>query len=182
MAEIRAKKTTLLAILAALAWSAAAQTVSVVPAEGADFAPPPEGSGSPIGYLVSGCLGALFEAGFVVTDETVFRGPRSAWEGSGGGLERGLAGAKEGLVDYVIAIYVDWAPSSFHKSVLLPAGIAYGLVRVSDGKTIIKGETAGVPDSEEASARFAETASQAGAQAALPCVKSLRTLAMGGRE
>ena len=129
-----------------------------------------------MGYLVSGCLNAFFDAGFIVTDDAAFRGPRSAWEGSG----YSLAGAKEGLVDYVVSLYVDWAPSSFHKDALLPTGIAYSLVRVSDGKIIIKGDMAGIPDSEEASAHFAQTASQAGARIALPCVESLRTLAMGG--
>jgi hypothetical protein len=176
MVETSVRKLALLIALFSLACASAALTVSVVPAEGKAFAPPPDGSGSPLGYLVSGCLGSLFDAGFVVTDETPFRGSRSAWGASGFALN----GAKEGLVDYVIALYIDWAPSSFHKDALLPAGIAYSLVRVSDGKIIIKGDMAGIPDSEEASAHFTQTASQAGAQAALPCVESLRTLAMGG--
>jgi hypothetical protein len=176
MAEKSFRKLTLLALLAALACEAAALTVSVVPAEGKAFSPPPDGSGSPLGYLVSGCLNAFFDAGFVVTDDAAFRGPRSAWEGS----SFALAGAREGLVDYIVALYVDWAPSAFHKDALLPTGVAYSLVRVSDGKLIIKGDMAGIPDSEEAAAHFAQAASQAGARIALPCVESLRTLAMGG--
>ena len=184
MAEKSVRKLALLIVLVSLAGASAALTVSVAPAEGKPYAPPPEGSGSPLGYLVSGCLGALFDAGFVVTDDAAFRGPSSDWGISGGvgtgGLALALAGAKEGLVDYVIALYVDWAPSSFHKDVLMPAAIAYSLVRVTDGKVIIRGNMAGIPDSEESSTHFDQAASQAGAQVALPCVKSLRTLAMGG--
>jgi hypothetical protein len=176
MAENMLRKTALLATLASLAWASAALTVSVAPAEGKADAPPAGVSGSPLGYLVSGCLGVLFDAGFVVTDDAPFQGTRSAWAG----IDFATAGAKEGQIDFVVALYVDWTVSGFHKDVLLPTAIAYKLVRVSDGKVIIEGDMAGSPDSEEASAHFAQTASQAGAKTALPCVKSLRTLAMGG--
>jgi hypothetical protein len=175
MAITTVRKAALLALLASMAYTSAAMTVSVVPAEGKDYAPPPDGSGSPMGYLVSGCMNPLFDSGWVVTDAEVFRGPRSAWS-PGYALE----GAREGLVDYVIALYVEWAPSSFHKDALLPADVAYRIVRVADGKVIMEGDVEGVPDSEEASARFDETASRAGARAALACAKMLRTLAMGG--
>jgi hypothetical protein len=176
MAVNALRKLTLLATLASMAWASAALTVSVAPAEGKEYASPPEGPGSPIGYLVSGCLGVLFDAGFVVTDDSPFHGTRSAWAGS----DFASAGAKESLVDFIVALYVDWKASSYRRDVLLPNLIAYKLVRVSDGKTIIEGDMAGNPDSEEASAHFAQTASQAGAKTALPCVESLRTLAMGG--
>jgi hypothetical protein len=182
MAAPMLRKLAFLAFFVSLASAAPALTVSVAPAEGSAFAPPPEGSGSPIGYLVSGCMNLLFDSGWVVTDAEAFRGPRSAWGDSGGTLAGALKGAKEGLVDYLIALYVDWTPSSFNKDALLPALVSYSLVRVGDGKVILEGDVGGSPDSEEAAAHFTQAASQAGAQAALPCVKLLRTLAMGGEK
>jgi hypothetical protein len=176
MANTMIQKLALLAVLASLACAASALTVSVAPAEGTAYAPPPDGSGSPLGFLVSGCMNMLFDSGCVVTDSEAFRGPRSAW----GEFGPALRGAREGYVDYVIALYVDWSPSSFRKDTLLPAAIAYSLVRVADGKVLIEGDMAGSPDSEDASAHFEQVATQAGAEAALPCVKLLKTLAMGG--
>jgi hypothetical protein len=179
MAKTMLRKLALLAFLSSLACSAAALTVSIVPSEGKGYAPPPDGSGSPLRFLVSGCLDRLFDAGYVVTDANADRVSRSDW-GLGGVAAGILEEAREGLVDYIIALYVDWMPSTFHKDVLLPASIEYRLVRVADGKVMIDGDTAGSSDSEESSSHFDRTASQAGAKAALPCVEILKALAMGG--
>jgi hypothetical protein len=176
MMEKMVRKLALMAVLASMASGALALTVSVVPSEETAYAPPPAGSGSPLGFLVSGCMNRLFDSGYIVTDAEAFREPRSSWLASGAAL----TGAREGFVDYIVALYVDWSASAFRKDTLLPAGIGYSLIRVSDGKILLKGDIAGSPDSEEASAHFERTASQAGAEAALPCVKILETLAMGG--
>lgn len=176
MANHAARKLALLVLLAAIALPAAALTVSVAPAEGKEYAPPPDGAGSPLRFLMSGCMDALFDAGWIVTDSAASRVPRSDW---GRGAEA-LAEAREGRVDYMIAIYVDWSPSSFHKGVLLPSAVAYGIVRVKDGKTIIEGEVKGSPDTEETSTHFAEAASRVGAQLAQACAKSLRSFSTGG--
>lgn len=186
MMEKTVRKLALMAVLASLAGGALALTVSVVPSEETAYAPPPAGSGSPLGFLVSGCMNRLFDSGYIVTDAEAFREPRSSWLALGavdsGAALAGIAlmGAREGFVDYIVALYVDWSASAFRKDTLLPAGIGYSLIRVSDGKILLKGDIAGSPDSEEASAHFERTASQAGAEAALPCVKILETLAMGG--
>jgi hypothetical protein len=180
MATTMSRKLGLLFLLASLICPAAAMTISVVPAEGKDYAPPPDGSGSPLGYLMSGCMGVLFDSGWIVTDAEAFRGPRSAWSVSGGALAGTLEGAREGLVDYLIALYVDWTPSSFLKGTLLPAAVAYSIVRVADGKIIIEGEVEGSPDTEQTADHFAEAAARVGAGVALSCVKPLRALAMGG--
>jgi hypothetical protein len=176
MATTLFRKLALLALMGFLAFPVVGMTVSVVPAEGKDYAQPPDGSGSPLGYLMSGCMGVLFDSGWIVTDAAAFLGPRTAWKPA----DYALPDAREGLVDFVIAIYVDWAPSSFHKGTLLPANVAYSLVRVADGKTIIEGEVEGSPDSEETSTHFAEAASSVGERVAQACSKPLKTLAMGG--
>jgi len=176
MAKTLFRKLALLALLGFLALPVFGMTISIVPAEGKDYAPPPDGSGSPLGFLMSGCMGLLFDSGWIVTDAEAFRGPRAAWKP----VDYALPGAREGLVDYLIAIYVDWAPSSFNKETLLPNHVAYSLVRVADGKTIIEGELVGSPDSEEASTHFADAASRVGALVARACEKPLKTLAMGG--
>jgi hypothetical protein len=178
MATIPFPKIAIFALITSFAFQAAALTVSVAPAEGEGYAPPPDGQGSPMRFLVSGCMDVFFDAGWIVTDSEAVRGPRSSWVPA----DRALAGASEGLVDFVVAIYVDWASSAFHKGTLLPGTVSYSIVRVADGKTIIEGEVKGSPDSEEASSHFAEAASMAGARVAQACARSLRTLAMGGEK
>jgi hypothetical protein len=170
------RKLALFALCCSLALPAAALTVSIAPAEGSDYASPPEGSGSPLEFLVSGCMGVLYDAGYIVTDSEAYRAPRAAWNPK----DHTLSGAKEGLVDCIVALYVDWVPSAFSKGTLLPVAVAYCVVRVADGSIIIEGEVKGNPDSEEASSHFAEAASMVGARVAQACSKPLRTLAMGG--
>jgi hypothetical protein len=176
MTEAFVRKLALVALLAVSAAGAFAFTVSVSPAEGESYVPPPDGSGSPLGFFVSGCMDALFESDCVVTDSAPERLSRSSWEGK----NPSLAEAKEGLVDYVILVYVEWKTSTYHTSVLLPASIAYRILRVSDSAVLAAGELEGVPDSEEASRTFMKSASRAGRSAALPFINLLSTLVKGG--
>jgi hypothetical protein len=164
--------------LLAMAGFADALTVAVAPAQDTDYAPSSEARGSPIAYVVTGCMDALFDSGHVATDTPPVQVSRSAW----GRNAYALTGASEGLVDYVIALYVEWAPSAFHKEVLLPTSIVYRLVQVSDGTVQGEGTVAGVPDSEDASAHEARTAIQVGRLAAVPCVELLAALAKGGKQ
>jgi|GEM_PF-1638996 hypothetical protein len=166
----------LAALLASLAAGSYALTVCVAPAEAKAYAPAAGGTGSPIGYLVSGCMGGLFDAGHVATDESPARVDRDDW-GSG---DYALSGAREGSVDFVIALYVGWTPSSIHKDTLLPASVDYRLVRVLDGKVVAEGSIPGSADSEDASSHEARTASRAGASAAEACLRKLSAIAMGG--
>jgi hypothetical protein len=176
MTEAFVRKLALVALLAAFTAGAFAFTVSVVPAEGEAYAPPPLGLGSPLSFFESGCMDALFESGCVVTDSPPDRLSRSAWEGK----VPSLADAKEGFVDYLVLVYIEWNASTYHKDVLLPASIAYRILRVSDGEVVAKGELAGVADSEEASRNFEKSASLAGRSAVAPFINSLSTLVMGG--
>jgi hypothetical protein len=176
MIDVQLKKLAFLALLASLVGSASALTVSVAPAEGAAYAAPPDGTLSPLGYFMSGCLDVLYDSGYVVTDAPPSRVSRKSWGSSSYALDE----AKEGLVDYVIAVYVDWRPSIFHRTALLPVSVTYRLVRVLDGKVVGEGEVEDSVDSEESSTGFAKTASLAGASAARACMKLLSTLVMGG--
>jgi hypothetical protein len=176
MAEKPVRKLSILALLASLALSASAFTVGIAPAEGATYAPPPLGRGSPMGYLVSGCLDTLFEAGYIATDRAVSWTPHDSW----GLADYGLAEAKDGSVNYVIAVFVEWASSSFRKNMLLPASVDFRLMRVLDGKVLAEGTVHGPSDSEITASHESRTAAQAGASAVEPCVKMLSTLAKGG--
>src|SRR5208337_3016884 len=152
------RRLSLVALFACLATCACALTVCVAPSEGEAYAPGPDGVGSPMGYLVSGSMSGLFDAGYVATNESTARVPRGEW----GPRDYGLTGAKEGSVDFVVALYVAWAPSSIHKDVLLPASVEYRLVRVRDGKVLVGGSVPGSADSEDASTHEGRTASRAG--------------------
>jgi len=156
---------------------ALALTIGVAPAEGPSYAPPPDGSGAPIGYLVSGCMDAIFDSGHIATDAPVTLIRREAW----GENDYSLTSAREGLVDYVVALYVAWTPSTFHKDVLLPLSVEYRLVRVSNGEVIVEGKVDGIVDSEDASQHERRSASIEGALAAAPCIKMIDALAMGGK-
>lgn len=176
MTEALVRKLALVALLAASAAGAFAFTVSVVPAEGESYVPPPDGSGSPLGFFVSGCMDALFESGCVVTDSPPDRLSRSAWETK----MPSLADAKDGFVDYLVLVYIDWNVSTYHKNALLPASIAYRVLRVADGKVVAAGELPGILDSEESSLNFEKSASRAGRSAVAPFINLLSTLVMGG--
>jgi hypothetical protein len=169
-------KSSMLALLALAAVSASALTVSVAPTEGPAYAPPPDGRGSSLAVLVSGCMGILFDAGYIVTDASAMRTEPNSW----GTAQYGLTDAKEGLVDYVIAIYVTWVTSTFDKKVLLPASVEYRLVRVKDAELISEGSVDGLPDSLDAAAHEWRTASLVGAKVAEPCLKALSAIGKGG--
>jgi hypothetical protein len=175
MIPARLRKIALLVPLAAQAALSFALTVSVSPAEGAAYAPPPDGSGSSLNFFVSGCMDSLFEAGFVVTDTQTDRLSQADWRAKAPVLSE----AKEGFVDYMMCVYVEWISSAFHKDALLPASIAYRILRVSDGAVLAEGVLDGIPDSEEASKAVERSASRAGALAAAPFLKLLSAL-MGG--
>ena len=176
IADLRVRKLLLLALLASLSAGASALTVCVAPAEEKAYAPAPEGSGSPLGYLVSGCLSAIFDAGHIATNASPVRLARAEW----GAASYGLSEAKEGQVDFVIALYAEWAPSAFHKNVLMPVSVEYRLVRVLDGMVLGEGAAPAIADSEDAASHEARTASRAGASAALACVARLSALVTGG--
>jgi hypothetical protein len=176
MIRIPFRKPSLLALLASAALSASALTVGIVPAVGEACSSRLMGRDSLMGYLVSGSMNVLYNAGYIVTDESVSVGARSSW----GLADDGLSAAREKLEDFFIAIYVEWAPSDFNKEAYLPESVDYRLVRTRDGKVVAEGSVSGPIDSETAPSREAMLASQAGAFVAEACASKISTLAMGG--
>jgi hypothetical protein len=148
-------------------------TVGLAPAESPAFSA--AGRSTPIGFVVSGCMDRLFEAGFIASDASVLASTREAWASGTGDL----AEFKEGLADYVVKLYVEWKESSFKKEVLLPSRIGYRLVRVADGKIVAEGSAEGPPDSEDAASHLEKEAAKAGAAIVASCVELLTTLAKG---
>lgn len=163
-----------LALLATL--SASALTVAVAPAEEPNPPPGFEGEASPMAFFVSGCMGGLFDAGQIATDTRASRVARSAW----GAPDYALDQAREGLVECVVAVFVEWKVSSFHKGVEIPALADYRLVRPSDGLVLAEGRVDGPEDSEETAARFETAASDLGGEVAAACMERIRSLTMGG--
>jgi hypothetical protein len=165
-----------LALLAAFTAGASALTVSVTPFGGPAFAPKPDAPGAPAGYVATGCMSAIFDAGHIATESVPAFVARESWEKA----PLGLAEARAGKVDYLIDIYVEWVDSAFVKGADLPSRIDYRLVRVRDGEVLGNGSVPGIADSEDAARHEARSAALAGARAAEPCLQLLETLVMGG--
>jgi len=125
----------------AAAGAASALTVSVAPAQ---HVAESEGASSPtpLDSFMSGCLDGLYDAGFIATNAPARDMDRSQWSE----VSFGLAGTKEGFVDYVVAVFVTWRPSSLKKEAWLATGCDYRIVRVSDGKVVASGSLQGETD------------------------------------
>jgi hypothetical protein len=167
-----------LALLLTLGLGAAASalTVGIAPAEDSSFASGRDGKNSPMSALVSGCMDQLFESGYIVTDAPVSRPSPEEW----GPEDYGLAQAKEGLVDCVIAVFVEWENSSYHASSLLPKAVEYRLLRVKDGKLLGEGKMDGPQDTEKSSVDQDSTASKAGKALMSICIGKISSLSKGG--
>jgi len=170
------RKSSLAALLASAAISAAALTVDIAPAQDPAFAAPPDGRGSPLTLLVSGCMGAFFDSGYIVTDSSARFELRGSWGSSRYALEE----AREGQVDFVIDMFVAWATSAYDKEVALPASADYRLVRVSDGKVLAEGSIEGIMDSLDSAAHEGAMAALMGTKIAEPSLKALSAIDKGG--
>jgi hypothetical protein len=171
------RRLSILALLLSLASLAPALTVGLAPAEDPSFAQPATGQVSPMGYLVTGGLNALYEAGYIGTDAAVSRRGLDAW----GPADYDLAEARAGAVDYVIALYVEWEQSRLHKDSLLASSVRYRLVRARDGALLGEGGVSGPADTEDSSTHAARSASQAGTSAVVACLSELSRLSKGGQ-
>ena len=148
-------------------------TIGLAPAEDPSYGL--AGRSTPMAFVVSGCMDRLFEAGFIASDSSVSPATRAEWEAG----SSDLAALREGLVDFVIRVYVEWKESSYKEEALLPSRIGYRLVRVADGKVVAEGFAEGPPDSEDAASHLEKEAAMAGAASVASCVELLTTLAKG---
>ena len=141
-----------------------AKTVAVAPCE--DPALPAPGLTS---ALVEGAMDCLFDSGFVATDASPASLDLASWRGS----EPKLAEAREGRVDYLLEIFVAYAPSTSRAKACLPSDLEFVLVRVSDGKRIFSGESALPPDSPETLGKIDEILHGLGIEAAKRAIAAI---------
>jgi hypothetical protein len=136
----------ILAVLAlvfgAAAPLASAFTIGIAPAEEAGSVLPDLVASNPLGSLVSGCMDGLFNGGHIVTDALPLLVTHEEWVKP----NFGFAQAKEGGMDYLIAVFAAWKRSSFRKGILLPSRIEYRFYNVEDGKLLAAGSIDGPPD------------------------------------
>ena len=155
--------------------TATALTVSVSPAQRGVSEEGQEASTS-LDSLVSGCLDSLFEAGLIATTAPAVVIDESRWSD----LSFGLRGAKEGFVDFVLAFYVTWKPSTLKKGVWLAVSCEYRLVRVADGAVLASGSLESEPDSAEIAADPERGARTVGAALGTACVALVSRVSNGG--
>ncbi|MDA8426917.1 MAG: hypothetical protein M0Z80_12350 [Treponema sp.] len=150
--------------------AASALTVSVAPAQhlvesGAASSP------TPLDSFMSGCLDGLYDAGFIATDAPARETDRAHWSDA----TFGLAGTKEGFVDYVVAVFVTWRPSSLKKEVWLATGCDYRIVRVADGKVVATGSAQGETDGPDLVADPDKSARSMGAGLGKSCAALIQS-------
>lgn len=155
--------------------SSAALTVSLAPAQtilssGGAESPPPLDS------FMSGCLDSLFDAGMIATNAPAQSIDPSRWSDTA----FGLSGAREGFVDYVLAFFVAWKPSSLEKKIWLAASCDYRIVRVSDGKVLAAGSVEGETDGPELLADPDRSARSMGSGLGKSCAALIRSASNGG--
>lgn len=154
-------------LLAALA-EASAFTVGLVLVE--DESTP---SGPGLSALIaSGALDVLFEGGQMGVGASVASASDSSWARPGFGLIE----AREGYVDFLIAILVRYRDSAARSGLLVPAKVAWRLVRVSDGSVLGSGTIEGPEDSPELPAAIRDRSSQLGRSLAVNCLSLIDPL------
>jgi hypothetical protein len=156
---------------------AAAFTISVAPAQDPAYPAEGEENPTPIGALVSGCLDVFFDAGMIATDARSERIPREEWQAP----SFGLGAARDGLVEYSLALYPAWKPSVYRKGAWLLSFVEYRLVRVSDGTVVSVGALEGLKDSEKVAREVDRSVSSIGASVASTCIEVLDSRLVGGK-
>jgi hypothetical protein len=159
---------------AAVGYSAAL-TVSLAPAQTMLSSDGPE-SPAPMDTLMSGCLDSLFDAGMIATNAPTQSIDLSRWSD----VTFGLSGAKEGFVDYVVAFFVTWRPSSLKKEIWLALSCTYRIVRVSDGQVVASGSAPGETDVPELLADPEKSVRSMGTSLGKSCAALIRSVSNGG--
>ncbi len=152
---------------------ASAMTVALDPVED-----PAQTSLAPTPYdsLLTGCMEGLFSAGVIATNSAPIKGSRELWSGP----LFGLSAARDGYVDYLVAIWTEWRSSAFKKDTWIPGRLDWRLVRVSDGVLVATGSVSGPADSPSAAANNAQGAASVGQALAAACLGSLKPGSNGG--
>lgn len=130
-----------------LAAAAHAKTVAVLPSEDPGL-PAPELTQA----LVEGAMDGLFDSGLVATGARTAALDFPSWQGK----EPDLAEAREGRIDYLLELFVAYAPAASQDKALLPSRLEYVLLRARDGKRILSGSSSLPADRPETVAKIAD--------------------------
>lgn len=161
----------LLCLLLSLPAAAGAQTVEFLCAVSSD-----EGTGEISEGLLSGCEDAFFDQGLIATDSRPVALDRSAWNDPA----LGIASAREGLVEYLVSIYIEYG-SAQPGGRLLPVALLYRVIRVEDASVLGEGSV-DVPQAVVDSPKKLEAYSRAlGAELAKSCLPVIMPAYMGER-
>jgi len=156
-------------LLALPAAGAVAQTVEFLCVVSSD-----EGTGEISEALMSGCEDAFFDLGIIATDSRPVALDRDAWLDPA----LGIAAAREGLVEYLVSIYVEYGAVQAG-SRLLPLAIEYRVIRVEDASVLGEGSV-DVPRASLDSPKKLEAFSRAlGAELAKSCLPIIMPSYMG---
>ena len=149
--------------------AAGAQTVEFLCAVSSD-----EGTGDISEGLLSGCEDAFFDLGIIATDSRPLVLDRDAWMDPA----LGIAPAREGLVEYLVSIYIEYGPIQAGGR-LLPVAIQYRVIRVDDASVLGDGSI-DVPRTSLDSPKKLEAFSRAlGADLAKSCLPIIMPSYMG---
>jgi len=157
---------------------AMAVTIGVAPAQAAEFPMEDEAYPTPISSFVTGCLDTFFQSGLIATDAPAVRIAREEWLAPSFGFKA----AREGLLDYYIALYLTWKPSAYRKGTWFLSVVEYRLVRVSDGSVVLTGTQDGPEDREMTTFDADRSAESCGASVASVCISDLAPVLVGGKQ
>jgi len=151
--------------------AAGGQTVGFLCAVSSD-----EGTGEISEALMSGCEDAFFDMGIIATDSRPVVLDRKAWLDP----SLGLAPAREGLVEYLISIFIEYGPAQAGGR-LMPVALQYRVIRVEDASVLGDGSVdipQASPDSPKKLEAFSRTL---GADLAKSCLPIIMPSYMGER-
>lgn len=126
--------------------------------------------------MMSGCEDACFDRGIIATDSRPVVLDRDAWLDP----SLGLAPAREGLVEYLVSIYIEYAAVQTGGR-LLPVALQYRVIRVEDGSVLGDGSV-DIPQASVDSPKKLEAFSRAlGVDLANSCLPIIMPSYMGER-
>lgn len=127
--------------------------------------------------IMSGCLDAFFDSGIIATDSRPVAVSRDAWLDTGLGMEL----AREGLLEYLVAIYVEYRPDDDLGGRLMPVALLYRIMRVDDEALLGEGSVE-VPQARADTAKKLEAMTRSlGASLAKSCLPVIMSSRMGER-
>jgi hypothetical protein len=150
-----------LAFLLVAALPGASQTVEVLCAVSSE-----SGTAELSEGVISACLASFFDNGIIATNGRPVALEKEAWRDPG----LGIGQAREGLVDYIVSIYIVYVVSDLAGGKPLPASLSFRVLRVKDAALLDEGSIE-VPPASAVTAKKPETLVRAlGASLAKACL------------